>query len=109
VSTHPGYEAHPAGEAVPPLEGETFDALVADIRANGLITPITLLGGRILDGCNRMRAWCAAGVEPRLEAYQVDDPVAFVISANIERRRLDESQRAMCATTAQRPSRLHRC
>jgi N6-adenosine-specific RNA methylase IME4 len=97
VSAHSGYEFHPAAEALPLLEGEALDALAADIRANGLITPITLLGGKILDGRNRMRACCAAGVEPRFEAFQGEDPVAFVISANIERRHLDESQRAMCA------------
>jgi ParB-like chromosome segregation protein Spo0J len=110
VSAHRRYEAHPASGALPLLEGEAFEALVAGIEANGLISPITLIDGRmILDGRNRMRASCAAGVEPRFEAYQVEDPVAFVISANIERRRLDESQRAMCATIAQRPGRLHRC
>jgi ParB-like chromosome segregation protein Spo0J len=85
VSAHPGYEIHPAAEALSLLEGEALDALAADIRANGLISPITLLGGGILDGRNRMRACRAAGVEPRFEAYQGNDPVAFVISANIDR------------------------
>jgi N6-adenosine-specific RNA methylase IME4 len=91
------YEVHPAASVFPLLEGEAFDALVADIKANGLITAITLLDGRILDGRNRMRACCAAGVEPRCVEFIGDDPIAFIISANIERRHLDESQRAMCA------------
>jgi ParB-like chromosome segregation protein Spo0J len=102
VSAHPRYEAHPAAEALPLLEGAAFEALVAGIKANGLISPIALIDGMmILDGRNRMRASCAAGVEPRFGGYQVDDPFALVISANIERRRLDESQRVMCATIAQ--------
>jgi ParB-like chromosome segregation protein Spo0J len=85
VSAHPRYKTHPTAEALPLLEGEALDALAADIRANGLITPITLLGGRILEGRNRMRACRAAGVKPRFEACQGNDPVAFVISANIDR------------------------
>jgi N6-adenosine-specific RNA methylase IME4 len=97
VSAHPRYETHPASEVVPLLEGEAFDALVVDIKANGLISPITLLGGKILDGRNRMRACGAAGVEPRFVEFVGADPIAFIISANIERRHLDESQRAMCA------------
>jgi hypothetical protein len=32
-----------------------------------------------------MRACRAAGVKPRFEACQGNDPVAFVISANIDR------------------------
>ena len=43
-----GYEADPAAEVLPLLEGEEFDALVADVRVHGLINPITLLKGRIL-------------------------------------------------------------
>jgi hypothetical protein len=54
VSAHLRYEAHPASAVLPLLEGEGFDALVED-PANGLISPITLLGGRVLDGRNRMR------------------------------------------------------
>jgi N6-adenosine-specific RNA methylase IME4 len=91
------YEAHPAAEMVPLLEGEALDALVADVRTKGLLNPITLFEGKILDGRNRSRACVAAGVEPRFIEFVGNDPVAFVISANIERRHLDGSQRAMCA------------
>jgi hypothetical protein len=45
--------AHPLAAIVPLLEGEAFDALVADIGANGLFEPITLHEGAILDGRNR--------------------------------------------------------
>ena len=51
MSAHPRYE-----EVSPLLEGEGFEALVADIKVNGLINPITLIDGRmILDGRNRIR------------------------------------------------------
>ena len=51
----------------------------------------------ILDGRNRIRACLADGVEPRFVEFAGDDPIAFIISANIERRHLDESMRAMRA------------
>jgi N6-adenosine-specific RNA methylase IME4/ParB-like chromosome segregation protein Spo0J len=110
AGSRPKYEAHPAAELVPLLEGEAFDALVADIKTKGLLHPITLFEDKILDGRNRFRACLEAAVEPRFGAYQGEDPVAFVISANIERRHLDESQRAMCAArlaTLKRGSNQH--
>ena len=65
---------HPYADILPLLEGEAFDALVADIRANGLLEPITLYEGMILDGRNRWNACKAAGVEPQFREFDGDGP-----------------------------------
>jgi hypothetical protein len=46
---------------------------------------------------DRRRACEAAGVPMRFDLFDGADPVAFVVSANLARRHLNESQRAMVA------------
>jgi N6-adenosine-specific RNA methylase IME4/ParB-like chromosome segregation protein Spo0J len=95
MSNHLPY--HPLADIFPLLEGAEFDELIADVKANRLLEPIVVYDDQILDGRTRYRACLAAGVEPTLRPFDGDDPVAYVISMNVTRRHLDESQRAMVA------------
>jgi hypothetical protein len=72
------------------LAPDRTEQLADDIRAHGLLEPITLLGGTILDGRNRYAACRMAGVEPRFEAYTGSTPYSWVASKNSQRRDLTE-------------------
>ncbi len=91
---------HPAADLFPMLAGAEFDALVDDIRANGLQHPILLDSECrfILDGRNRLKACPAAGREPRFERHTGhESPIDLIVTLNVRRRHLNESQRALVA------------
>jgi N6-adenosine-specific RNA methylase IME4/ParB-like chromosome segregation protein Spo0J len=92
-----GYETHPAANIFPLLDGAELDALAEDIRAHGQRNPVIVIGTKVLDGRNRLLACARLGIEARFKQYVGDDPVAFVLSENLHRRHLNESQRAMVA------------
>jgi hypothetical protein len=94
------WEVHPACEIFPSFGDTGFSALMADIKAHGLRDAIVQFEGKILDGRNRLSACLTVGVEPRFEDWAGDDPIAYVLSKNLHRRHLDESQRALVATRA---------
>lgn len=94
-------ELHPLSSLFPRMSGAEFDALVADIKTNGLRQPIVLHGGMILDGGNRYRACMEAGVEPVFDEFEGDSIVSFVLSANLHRRHMTPGQQAAIVASAQ--------
>jgi N6-adenosine-specific RNA methylase IME4 len=120
-------KAHPLANIFPMLDGLAISILAADIRQYGLREPVLLHQGMILDGRNRYAALCelqmlksplgpgwstlenkplpADRLDVGLHGLYVDwqgarlghDALALVLSLNLHRRHLDESQRAMIA------------
>jgi ParB-like nuclease domain len=97
--THPVRPVHPAALAFPEMSPAALHELAEDIRQNGQAHPIMRTAdGIILDGRNRLKACEIAGVEPQFEVYAGSNPVGFIVSSNLKRRQLNESQRALIAT-----------
>lgn len=92
-------EIHPAAD-IYPLDEEHLPALAEDIRAHGLLMPVELLDGKVIDGRRRLKACAIARVEPTFKTITTDDPIAYVRSLNEHRRHLTPSQMAMVAGRA---------
>ena len=89
-------QTHKYAQYFPPLEGEEFDQLVADIKTHGLREPIVTFEGKILDGRNRYRACQRAGIEPRFQEFRDGGDTAaleYVVSMNLRRRDLTPTQK----------------
>lgn len=92
------YSYHPACLLFPKLSREELQALSADIKVRGLLQPIVTYQEQILDGRNRLEACDLAGVEPRFVEWDgTGSPTEWAISANLFRRHLTSSQRAVVA------------
>lgn len=92
------YKEHPLASIFPMMPDAELRELADDIKQNGQRAPIYLLEGKILDGRNRFKACGMVGVEPKFRDFNGNgDPLTFVISANVHRRHLTESQRGLIA------------
>lgn len=95
------FEFHPIANLFPLLEGDEYRRFADDITLHGLLDPVWLYEGKILDGRNRYRVCRDRGIELVVKSFTTEfpgeDPVAFVLSRNLHRRHLNESQRAMVA------------
>jgi RNA polymerase sigma factor (sigma-70 family) len=98
----PEVKAHPAAAIFPMLPLPDLESLANDIRQHGLLQPIVLHEGMILDGRNRLRACALAGVQPTFAEWsgRGDSPTAWVLAVNLQRRHLNETQRAVVAAKA---------
>lgn len=93
------YAVHPAAAKFDMLDGASWESFREDVRSNGQREPVVLIGQQILDGRNRLRACLDLGIAPRFRNFGDDpgdgtDPIRFVVSVNIQRRHMDETQRS---------------
>jgi len=88
---------HPLAALFPLLDDVELRRLADDIATRGQEEPVWLLDGRILDGRNREAACALLGIDAWTKDYEGKDPLGFVLSLNLHRRHLTESQRAMVA------------
>ena len=82
-------EIHPAALILPLMNPEEFVKLKNDISVNGLVDPIILFQGKILDGRNRYNACKELGIDVWARNWKGEmDPVEYVLSKNYHRRHL---------------------
>ncbi|MBX9676310.1 MAG: ParB N-terminal domain-containing protein [Methylotenera sp.] len=89
---------HPIANLFPEMSESQFEELKQDIAQNGLQMPILMYGGKVVDGRHRLRACSALGIIPKfaeLEAANDKSVEQSVISINLHRRHLTESQKAI--------------
>ena len=86
---------HEAANIFPLMDEDELRTLAEDIGLRGQLVPIEICDGMIIDGRNRWAACEFAGIEPLTVEVNPKDPVAYVLSLNLHRRHLDETQRAM--------------
>ena len=87
---------HEAAAIFPMMEEATFQTFKEDIQAHGIREPAEVCDGKILDGRNRYRA--CRELEMPIPTTTWDGKghvLCFVISGNLHRRHLSQSQRAM--------------
>ncbi len=80
---------HDAAKLFPLLCEAEIESLAQDIAKNGLLNPIWLFQGKVLEGRNRLLACEKAGVEPKFEKWRANgvSPPDFVFAQNFERSR----------------------
>lgn len=82
------------------MSSYAFEILKDDIKTNGCHTPLWLYDGMIIDGRHRFEACEELDIKPKYETFEgtEEEMLAFVISQNLHRRHLSESNRATIAS-----------
>ena len=96
----PQLDPHPIADIWPMMSDDDIQSLSADIKSLGLLAPVWIYEGKILDGRNRAKACQMAGVKVETKTYTGDNPVAFAFSLNEKRRHLSSGARAALAVEA---------
>lgn len=91
------YEQHPIALDLMPggMDEQEFQAFCADVAERGILMPVTLYEGKVLDGWHRYRASQKTGTPFQIKTYTGKDPAGYVASVNVMRRKLSSLQRAL--------------
>ncbi len=101
------YEVHPAASLFSLLEGDDFEALCESIRKLGLLHPIVVHEGTLLDGRNRLRAVLdlhrQGFTEVKLSVVEWrptrnELPAEFVYDTNSKRRHMTDNALALMSS-----------
>lgn len=93
------HEIHEAAAIFPGMRSIEFEALKEDIKQNGQQVPISLYQNEVVDGRHRLRACRELGIAPLFVSVEdIGGSIgAYVVSMNLHRRHLTDSQRGMIA------------
>lgn len=93
---------HPIANGFPLATSLEFESLKSNIQEHGLIHPIILYEGKILDGRNRFNACRALNIEAKYETFTgtYQEAFEFSNSMNASRRHLTAGQKAVIAAKA---------
>ena len=92
------FEVHPVAAMFPEFPPEEYANLRADIEAHGVRFPVVVCGRWLVDGRTRLRACRDLDLDPPIqELDEGTDVVEWIVSANVRRRHLSTSQRAVLA------------
>ena len=97
ATDHQKLEQHELGKRFPRRSQDEFDALAKNIEEHGLLEPVVLHEGKVLDGWHRYEACLKVEQPVRAVSPDIPDPWEYVISRNYHRRHLNTSQRALIA------------
>jgi hypothetical protein len=101
VREHVEFTVHPAAAIFPMMSGADLQALADNIKEHGLREAIVVLDGKIVDGRNREAACVLAGIAPLYREWDGEGSVvAWILSVNLHRRHLTDTQRAMIGARA---------
>lgn len=92
-------EFHDVANLFPMMTESERVGLQKDIIENGLLTPIYLYQGKIIDGRNRYLACLEVGYKPQFKEYDgpEENLIQFVLSLNLHRRHLNSGQKSCLA------------
>lgn len=99
------YKVHPAASLFPLIEGEDFEDLVFSVKTLGVLQPIVVSKGMLIDGRNRLRAvtrlrkeGCTLALPTKELDLSVESVSEYIFGCNVHRRNLTPAQIAAITT-----------